>query len=206
MNVEDNRRSVISLPTCVDDLPAPAMLNEEDGYAIDAVIAGLHGDTDALAASANEIAFLAQSIGSDDLQLAISVEFWRTLLDADRHVVPAGAVRSSGRWALVTGLSDDVWAQLTLRTLEITGGAIDLAIEVADRCKAAHASENSIRILLLLLGKGEPWEQHHIAGVAIETLRAVAPMPVDESFQQLRTRLIELGHHEAADIRIDEGR
>ncbi|MFI0771912.1 hypothetical protein ACH4TQ_44605 [Streptomyces sp. NPDC021218] len=182
------------------------MLNEEDGYALDAVIAGLRGDTDALAASANEIAFLAQSIGSDDLHLAISVEFWRTLLDADRHVVPVDAVRSSGRWALVTGLSDDVWAQLTLRTLEITGGAIDLAIEVADRCKAAHPSENSIRILLLLLGKGEPWEQHHIAGVAIETLGAFAPMPVDESFQQLRTRLIELGHHEAADIRIDEGR
>lgn len=76
---------------------------------------------------------------------------------------------------------------------------------MADRCKTAHASGNSTRILLLLLGQGEPWEQNYVARAAIETLRAVAGDPVDENFRRLRTRLIELGFHEAAEIAADEG-
>lgn len=181
-------------------------LNEEDGYALDAIIDGLRGDTAALASAANEMAFLVQSSEADNPHLTIAVEFWRALLEADRSVVPADALRSSGRWAFVTGLSDAVWSQLTIQTLELTSGTIDLPIEVADRCKTAHASGNSTRILLLLLGQGEPWERDYVARAAIETLRAVIQGPVDESFHRLRTRLIELGHHEAAEIRPDESR
>lgn len=97
-------------------------LNEEDGYALDAIIEGLRGDTAALAEAANEIAFLVQSNEADAPQLAIAVEFWRALLEADRRVVPADGLRSLGRWAFVTGLSDEVWLQLTIQTLELTGG------------------------------------------------------------------------------------
>ncbi|MGH3962847.1 MAG: hypothetical protein ACRDRY_06265 [Pseudonocardiaceae bacterium] len=181
-------------------------LNEEDGYALDAIIDGLRGDTAALASAAKEMAFLLQSSEADNPHLTIAVEFWRALVEADRRVVPADALRSSGRWAFVTGLSDAVWSQLTIQTLELTGGTIDLPIEVADRCKIAHASGNSTRILLLLLGQGEPWERDYVARTAIETLRTVIQGPVDENFQRLRTRLIELGHHEAAEVRPDEGR
>lgn len=179
-------------------------LNGEDGYALDAIIDGLRGDTAALASASNEMAFLVQSSEADDPHLTTAVAFWRALLEADRRVVPAESLRSSGRWAFVTGLSDEVWSQLTVQTLELTDGNIDLPIEVADRCKTAHASENSTRILLLLLGQGEPWERDYVARAAIETLQAITQEPVDENFQRLRTRLIELGHHEAAEIRPDE--
>jgi hypothetical protein len=57
---------------------------------------------------------------------------------------------------------------------------------------------------MLLLGQGEPWERDYVARAAIETLQAITQEPVDENFQRLRTRLIELGHHEAAEIRPDE--
>ena len=181
-------------------------LHQEEGYALDAIIDGLRGDVAALASAANEMAFLVQASEADAPQLAIAVEFWRALVEADRSVVPADALPSSGRWVFVTGLSDEIWSQLTIETLELTGGTVDLPIEVADRCTTAHAADNSTRILLLLLGKGEPWEQDHIAHAAIKTLRAVAQGPVDENFQRLRTRLIELGHHEAAEIRPDEDR
>lgn len=176
-------------------------LNEEDGYAIDAIIDGIAGDVAALASAADEMAFLMQASEANAPQLATAVGFWRALLEADRRVVPADALQASGRWALVTGLSDDIWSQLTMETLELTGGTIDLPIEVADRCKTAHASENITRILLLLLGHGEPWERDYVARAAIETLRVVTKGQVDENFQRLRTRLIELGYHEAADIR-----
>jgi hypothetical protein len=181
-------------------------LNEEDGYAFDAIIKSLRGDVAALASAANQMAFLVQACEADAPQLAIAVEFWRTLVDSDRTVVPADVLKSSGRWAFVAGLSDETWSQLTTETLELTGGTIDLSMQVADRCKAAHASGYSTRMLLLLLGNGEPWEQDYIARVAMETLRAVTPGPVDENFWRLRTRLIELGHDEAAEIRPDENR
>jgi hypothetical protein len=179
-------------------------LEEEDGYTLDAIIDGLRGDTAALASASNEMAFLVQSSEADNPRLTIAVAFWRALLEADRRVVPAEALRSSGRWAFVTGLSDEVWSQLTVQTLELTDGTIDLPIEVADRCKIAHTSGNSTRILLLLLGQGEPWERDYVARAAIETLQALTQGPVDENFRRLRTRLIELGHHEAAEIRPDE--
>jgi hypothetical protein len=183
-----------------------AALNQEDGYALDAIIDGLRGDTSALASAANELAFLVQSSTPDHPQLTIAVEFWQALLAADRHVVPAEALRSSGRWAFVTALSDEVWSKLTLQTLQLTGGNIDLPIEVADRCKTAYGSENSTRIMLLLLGKGDPWEQDYVARAAVETLRSLIQHPVDENLRRLQTRLIELGYHEAAEIRPDEDR
>jgi hypothetical protein len=181
-------------------------LNQEDGYALDTIIDGRRGDTAALASAANEIAFLVQSSAADSPQLTIAVEFWQALLEADRRVVPADALRSSGRWAFVTALPNEVWSQLTVQTLELTGGNIDLPIEVADRCKSAYRSENSTRIMLLLLGKGDPWEQDYVARAAVETLRSLTQHPMDENFRRLKTRLIELGYHEAAEIEPDEDR
>jgi hypothetical protein len=175
-------------------------LNREDGYGIDAIIGGLRGDTIALATAANEIAFLAQSIEAETPQLAIAIEFWQTLLEANRSIVPADALRSCGRWAFVTAMSSDVWSQLTAQTLKLTGGVIDLPIEVADRCKSTYMSDDSMTIMLLLLGKGEPWEQDYVARAALETLRFRVQLPADENFRRLRTKLIERGYHEAAEI------
>ncbi len=86
----------------------------------------------------------------------------------------------------VTGLSDTAWSQLTIQTLELTGGSIDLPIDVADRCKTTHASEGSTRILLLLLGQDEPWERYYVARAATEMLRSVIQGSADENFKRLR--------------------
>jgi len=181
------------------------MLNEEIGYSSDAIIEGLRGGTAALAAAAHEIAYLVQSSQPGAPELEIAVSFWRALLDADRHVVSTEALQASGQWAFVAGLPEEVWADQTVQTLEITGGRIDLPIEVADRCKTAPPSSNITKIILLLLGQGEPWERDYVARAGIETLRTLAQRQVDEGFRQLRTRLIELGYHQAADIRPDPG-
>jgi len=182
-----------------------AMLHHETGYTIDAVITGLRGHTTALATSVNEVAFLVQSCIADDPYLAAAIEFWQALLDAGRRVVPPEALRSSGRWAFVTALPDQTWERLTLKTLELTNGTIDMPIEVADRCKNMQPSDRSNRIIFLMLGKGEPWEQHYVAQAGIETLKSVAAdqLSLGENFRRLQTRLIQLGYHEAAEMRRD---
>lgn len=68
------------------------------------------------------------------------------------------------------------------RTLERSDRVIDFALEVANRCQTAPVTENSTRILIMLLGKGEPWEQDHIAHVAIDTLRKVNAASAGENF------------------------
>lgn len=174
------------------------MLRHEPGYEPDAIIKALRGNTAALATAAGEITFIVRNSSTDTPEQAAAVEFWRTLLDANRDIVPAKALRSAGRWALVAGLADTTWSELTIRTLERTDGIIDFALEVAERCQTTSLPA-STKTLLLLLGKGEPWEQDHIARTATEALRNVNT-DTDENFHPLRTRLIELGYDEAADI------
>ncbi|MFE0021572.1 hypothetical protein [Amycolatopsis sp. NPDC059021] len=175
------------------------VVNDQDGCTIDTVITALQGNDAALAIANDSMAFLAQGCAADDPRLSTAAEFWQALVYADRKVVGAEALHASGRWAFVTGLADDVWSQLTLQILRITGGDINLPAEIADRCQAATAAGFSGRILLLLLGHGDPWDQHFVAQTAVKSLPALAER-ADPAFQHLRTRLIDLGYHEAADV------
>ncbi|WP_406170297.1 hypothetical protein [Streptomyces sp. NBC_00996] len=170
------------------------------GYDIDAIITALREEPAVLSRAAEDMALLVQDSPADAPQLALAVQFWQALTDASRDVVPVEVLRRTGRWAFVTGLPDSIWSPLTVRTLIITEGLIDYAIEVADRCKTVSMPGDSTRILLLLQGRGEPWEQHHIGRVALSALRTLSTGRPDEHFPALRTRLIELGYDEAADL------
>lgn len=173
-------------------------LKNELGYDIDITIAALHKEPTILASAAAVVAHLVQDSSADAPELETAVRFWRALLDANRDIVPTDVLRHTGRWAFVAGLADSKWTRLTLQSLVLTGGLIDYAIEVADRCESAPIPGDSTKILLLLQGRGEPWENHHIAQVALTALRALSTARSDENFLALRTRLIELGHGEAA--------
>jgi hypothetical protein len=115
-------------------------LEGEPGYDIAAVITALRKEPSVLAKAAEDMAHLVQNSPADASRLATAVQFWQGLLDANREVVPAEVLRSVGRWAFVTGLPDGIWAPLMVRTLVLTDGLIDYAIEVADRCETAPIS------------------------------------------------------------------
>ncbi|MEU4744491.1 hypothetical protein AB0G02_29090, partial [Actinosynnema sp. NPDC023658] len=84
---------------------ALATLHAIPGYGADDILDSLRGDVEAISAFAEEIAFLVQGSDAATPQLDAAVDLWRALLDANRTLVPAQALRSSGRWAFVTGLS-----------------------------------------------------------------------------------------------------
>jgi hypothetical protein len=175
-------------------------LDGEPGYESDAIVASLRKDKTALGAAAEDMARLVQDRPTDAPELVTAVQFWQALLDANRDIVPVETLRSTGRWAFVAGLPESIWTSLTIRALVLTDGSIDYAIEVADRCEAVPVPGDSTKALLLLQGRGEPWEQHHIANVALNALRTLSTSRTDENFLLLRTRLIELGHDSAADL------
>ncbi len=176
------------------------ILDNEPGYDIATIINVLRATPAALTVAAETMASLVQDIPADSPGLNVGVQFWKALLDADRQVVPATVLHATGRWALVTGILDSTWTSLTLQTLTITAGVIDDAIEVAERCESAPIPGDSTRVLLLLLGHGEPWEQGVVAQSAIKALRFLSSTRQDDNFLALRTKLIELGYNEAADL------
>ncbi len=179
---------------------AAATLEKVAGYDLDTIIRQLSPNPDTLESVAEEVAFLAQQTQPGVPRLTAAVDFWNGLLDTIQPPIPAQALHGLGRWAFVTSVDDHQWAELTARTLAATNGAISYGISVADRAAAIPPSPTTRGILRQLLDTGESWERHHAAGKAIETLRASVSGPIDETFYHLRTRLIDLGHHEASDV------
>lgn len=176
------------------------MLHREPGYSSEQIIHGLRTAPDALAAAVTDITTLVQDTPPDAPEMTTAIGFWRALLDAPRTAVPTKALRSAGRWAVVTCIPDESWALLTLDTIRTTESNIDFGLEIAERCATAPIPGTSTRILLLLQGRGEPWEQTEIAKAAIQALTSISQTRTDENFAALRLRLIELGHHQAVDL------
>ena len=177
-----------------------AALREMKGYDLGTVINRLGKGTAVLATAAEDAAFLVQEAEPDSPHLTVAIRFWTLLLDTDRAKIPAQALTGLGRWAFADNIDDDQWAHLTVRTLDATDGRIDYPISVADRAARLPPSSTGRGILLRLLDNGEPWERHYAAIKALDVLRACTTQPADDSFRRLRTRLIDLGHHEATTI------
>lgn len=184
-----------------------AFLWDEPGYAFADLAGGLGGHVPALTEAAEEMASLMQETKLGDPIVDRGLQFWAELLDADRRLVPAETLIGSGRWTFVNSADEPRWFELMDRTLGLTNGEIDMAIEIADRCKAAQPSSRGLRMLRVMVGHGEPWERNHIETASVEALRIAATHSVDDEFYLLRTRLIERGQHEAADINpeVEEG-
>ncbi|WP_228688157.1 hypothetical protein [Amycolatopsis keratiniphila] len=176
------------------------MLRHETGYEIPAILQALRGCPEALTAASSGAAVLVQGSTDGEPELDVAAEFWRALLDANREAVPADALRAAGWWAFVTGVPEETWAQLTVRTLAITRGLGHYTIEVADRCRTAPVPGDSTKILLMLLGNGAPWEQDYVARASIDALRTISTTRFDPNFDELRTKLIDRGYAEATDI------
>jgi hypothetical protein len=175
-------------------------LRGEAGYGIAEVIGELRGNVAALRVAAEDMTSLVQNADGGSGLLLIAVESWKALLRADRQVVPVDALNALGRWAFVTGIDDIQWLELMRQTLELSGGLIDYRIEVANRCKSDEPSGQNLAVLEQLLGSGDLWERNYVEGIALDVLRVAAQQRVQDEFWRLRTRLIELGRHDATEV------
>lgn len=179
-----------------------AYLWEVPGYSFDRVIRGLARHDRALAKVAREIGRLSIDVPPDQRVITErGIAFWEQMLDRAGDDVPAVALAGSGGWALGTELPPDRWLELTERTVGITGGVIDCASEVAERCRDLQPEPAGLRVLAAIAGHGEQWEQYHVEEIGVEALRAAAAAGlVDDSFRSLRERLIQRGRHDAAGV------
>lgn len=174
-----------------------AVLHQEPGYDVDQILRLLEVDSAVLAEASKRVTWLVRFAKPDAQVLATAVAVWIRMLEADRDVVPAATLLGYGGWAFAANLDDEQWARLTARTLDITDGLIDNVMRVADR--AAHCEPSpTVRLLLLrMVDRGQPWERDYAAQKALDVLRASADRTIDDTFRRLRTRLVDLGYHQA---------
>lgn len=179
-----------------------AYLWDEPDFTLERILDGLARSETALIEAGHEIARLSSDVPADQAEITRrGITFWERLLTGDDPRIPASALRGLGRWALAQDLEQSRWLDLTQRTVALTGGSIDLAVEVAQRCRDAQPSPTGLRILDAMLGHGERWEQHHVEGVSVEALRKAADAGLsDPSFERLREHLIQRGRHDATGV------
>ncbi|MEZ5350945.1 MAG: hypothetical protein R2714_17370, partial [Microthrixaceae bacterium] len=148
------------------------------------------------------IARLSGGLGEDQAHMTDrGIEFWERLLAESPSRVPPIGLRGLGYWAMTTEVEEERWLELTEATIGRTGGPLDQASEVAERCRNDQPSPAGLRILIALLGHGETWEQHHVESIGLDALRAAAESGLsDASFSVLQERLIQRGHHSAAEL------
>jgi hypothetical protein len=180
-----------------------AYLWDEPGYSFEAIVNGLAGNADALGEVCREVARLSGGLPADESHVTDrGIMFWERLLAEPPSRVPPTALRGLGYWAMTSEVKETQWLELTEATVRRTGGPLDLASDVAGRCRDAQPSPAGLRILIALLGHGEIWEQHHVESIGLDALRAAAESGLsDASFSVLQERLIQRGHHSAAELR-----
>ncbi len=174
-----------------------AVLHQEAGYDVDRFIRLLKADPAVLVEVNKHITWFVRVAEPDAQALAMAVTVWTRMLDADRNAVPAQTLLGYGGWAFVANLDDEQWARLTARTLDITDGRIDNVMRVADRAARCELNSTARLLLLRMVDKGEPWERDYVAQKALDVLRASTDSVDDDTFHRLRTRLVDLGYHQA---------
>ena len=166
-----------------------------DRYTIPSILGGARGQDAVLRAIAEEMPSLIQHVESDDPLLARALAFWDGMLDGPGSNIPAAPLAATGRWVYVKAVSTEDLVERFDRTTALTGGEMDYATEIAERCRDEQPNETALRVLLRMQGHGQPWERDHVGHVAVEALaRASGKGPSDE-FNRLRLRLIDLGFH-----------
>ena len=138
--------------------------------------------------AARSLAALLRRSGTDASRIATACEFWRAALGT----CDAPVLHGFGWFALLEELADPEWGELTLQTLQQTGGRIEMIRLVLKRVVREPLSDESLAILnLLVRGSKEPWEQHATCEMAVGVL---SENTASESGEQLRDALAERGY------------
>lgn len=126
--------------------------------------------------------------GSNPGHLATATAFWEKAVAGS----PGVALDGFGWMAELMDLDDEVWAQLTLRTLEVTGGSIDWSHSVAQRAASMTPSVTALAVMnALVRGVGDPWRRRENIDFAVQFIKGSGELAETVEYQRLHTSLRE---------------
>jgi hypothetical protein len=122
--------------------------------------------------------------------LEMAIKFWEGALGANT----ADSLAGFGWYAEVESIDNDIWVELTLRTVEVARGRIDWGHKVAERAAAQPPTTKTLDILNhLVRGIGADWDRREIAKVATQTLQQAQILAETSEYKRLHTTLTERG-------------
>jgi hypothetical protein len=140
--------------------------------------------------------WLGWALADADVDLGPAVALWREVLS--RELAPE-AHYGWGWFAINDRLDDGTWLDLTLQTVERTGGDLDESARVAERASRSPDDDRALQLVAALLEGNAPlWDIDRIGAIGLELLAGESNSP--EVRQQLRERLLERGFNDAADL------
>ena len=169
-----------------------AMLWEWPGYTISEAEAFLGPEPQLLCASGAGLGRLLCDENASALHVERAVQFWRLALTNNRN--PDG-LKGFGQLARVDMLDDALWAELTIDTLNSTGGRIDGSRDVAKRAASMPSRRITLKLIDGLVRRVDGWNRYEVEEQASKLLREAIGLSATEDYLRLRTALLERGVH-----------
>lgn len=166
-----------------------AYLWELPGYSAEEVVGFLESVPGLISSAGRALGRMIETELTESV-LDAAVEFWRAALEASTLESRAGF----GSFVLVEGLDPDLWAELTLQTVQKSRGTIDFAEHAAKRMNTMGPSRMTLAIVdELVRHASESWERRRVAEHAVVHLDQATDLPGTPEYERLRTTLLERG-------------
>jgi hypothetical protein len=159
------------------------------GYSTDELV-GFFTTVPGLLSSAGEAFGRLARHADDPRHLAAAMRFWQVAIDFDTQESRSGF----GWFAEASGIDDELWAELTLGTLQTSAGAIDWTYRVAERAHAMAPSTATLAIFdELVRHSAHDWDRRRASELAVEHIRQAQALAATPEYQRLYTTLLERG-------------
>ena len=157
--------------------------------------AGFVGQSPGLASrSAEALGRLLHHGEPEPAQLEIAAEFWRVMLQAAN----SDALLGFGWLSIVDSMDTELWAELTLRTLDVTGGRLAWSHAVAERVASSPPSRTGLAIMdRLVRAQNDPWGNRRVIEEAVALVASAQDMSETDEHRRLHRALLERGATES---------
>ena len=163
------------------------MLNRTDGYSPQENLNFLRQTKEAVSDAGASLAWLLQQEDANPQHLQIAQAFWEAALQEGNMPLDG-----FGRFAYVTAMNPERWAELTLGTLEANNDRIHHNTQVAEGIVTMTPTPTTLTILRLLIqGRFDQDLRTEIAEHAQEHLRSATALATTHQYQRLRNLLQE---------------
>lgn len=176
-----------------------AMLRQTPGYGVSDAF-NFHGSLNKLSEAAEALGRLLRPDNAPARAVTVAIEFWTLALENPRPESLAGF----GWFAEISAVDEEIWEDLTLRTLTGNRGRIDWAHKVAERAAASPPNPHTLAILNeLVRGRTDEWDRRRTAELAVQALAGADGLANTSEYQRLRITLLERGLTDSEGMRAD---
>ena len=168
-----------------------AMLWELPGYTIPETIHFVRRTARLMSGAGEELGRMLRHDTAEPHEIALAVEFWQAALEP---TAAPGALLGFGWYSEIKTIDTQVWEQMTLQTVKVSGGRTNWTYGVANRIASSAPTRTGLAILNeLIRGQGDDWDREHATEQASQLIASAQALQGTVEYRNLQNALIERG-------------